>query len=180
MTRKRPESGANATDRGRLHQSTSPEMGTLIPRKSRAARRYRVPQSAGGGAERDRPAPGPTRRGQPGCPTAPGRGRRRPPCGRPLPRVAPRHRYDGSLRSQPRSLRAASHSRQATMLAPWGSVHATGLSSRVSNQRPEGHGSRGRARGRSPAGPSTATNPNTPPSSMVLQQGRGPCTSTSS
>jgi hypothetical protein len=75
---------------------------------------------------------------------------------------------------------AASHSSQAMMLAPWGSIHATGCSSRVSNKRPEGHGSRGRARGRSPPGPSAPTNPNTPPCSMVLQRGRGICTSTSS
>jgi hypothetical protein len=33
---------------------------------------------------------------------------------------------------------AASHSSQAMMLAPWRSVHVTGCSSRVSNQRPEG------------------------------------------
>jgi hypothetical protein len=75
---------------------------------------------------------------------------------------------------------AASHSSQAIMLAPWGSAHATGCSSRVSNERREGHGSRGRARGRSPPGPSAPTNPNTPPCSMVFQRRRGICTSTSS
>lgn len=62
---------------------------------------------------------------------------------------------------------AASHSSQA-MLAPWGSVHATGCSSHVSNKRLEGHGSSGRA-----SRPSAPTNPNTPPCSMVFQRGRG-------